>query len=311
MAFLEALRAKNIHIKDNGWVEASCPLAKWTHKHHVDHSPSFGLKIAPGERSYFMCFACRQGSAEELLHSIELYAKGTGFYDFAQCHQLLSDETYVVPLPEYGEFGQTGQTFQEWPQYWVESFTPAAWHVDSALYLAARGISVVTVAQFDLRYDPKRQMVVAPYRDVFGRLAGARGRSIHEGSSKHYDYTYQGVNNARLCWYHESVLNLSGPVVVVEGQFDLFKTVQAFPKTVANLTAKPTLEKMKKLGDCGRVIQIPDRDEAGEESVDRYAKFCQMLGLDHQVIWLEEGVKDPAECHVDYLRDKIQEYCGT
>lgn len=308
MAFLEALRATQIRVKDNGWVEATCPLAKWTHKHHIDQTPSFGLRIAPGERSHFLCFACRQGSAEELLHSLELYAKASMGYDFARCHQILADEQFVVPLAEYQEFQQPPQIFYEWPQYWVDSFTHAAWDKGAAKYLAFRGVSVTTMAQFDLRYDPKRQMIVAPYRDVFHRLAGARGRSIlEEGPKKHHDYTYQNVNNARLVWYHEPVLNQPGPVVVVEGQFDLWRTVQAYPKTVANLTAKPTMEKMKKLGDCGLVIQIPDRDEAGRESSTRYAHLCGQLGLKHRVIKLDEGVKDPAECHVDYLRDKIQE----
>jgi len=255
-----------------------------------------------------MCFACRQGSAEELLHSIEMYSKGQGYYDFAQCHQLLSDEQHVVPLPPYGEFAAAEQSFQEWPQYWIDSFKKAEWVIESAVYLASRNVGLHTVEQFDLRYDPKREMIVAPYRDVYHRFAGARGRAIKDDvPHKHHDYTFQGVNNARLCWYNEEVLNQPGPVVVVEGQFDCMKTVQAFPKTVANLMAKPTREKMKKLGDCGTVIQIPDRDEAGQESIGRYAQYCAQLGLTHKVIKLDEGVKDPAECHVDYLRDRIQE----
>jgi hypothetical protein len=311
VAFLEALGATQIRAKDNGWVESSCVLAPWTHKHHTDFTPSFGLSISPGERSYFLCFACRQGSAEELLHVLELYSKGTGQYDFARCHQILSEEQYVVPLPAYGEFTKPQQVFQEWPQYWLESFQSVSWVIDALKYLTFREVSATTIAQYDLRYDPKRQMIVAPYWDVYKRLAGARGRTIvddgSKGPQKHYDYTFKSVNNARLVWYGEPVLNLPGPVVVVEGQFDLWRTVQAFPKTVANLTAKPTLEKMKKLGDCGMVIQIPDRDEAGQESVGRYAHFCQQLGLKHKVIRLDDGVKDPAECHPDYLRDKIQE----
>lgn len=305
-AFLEALQVKQIFVKDNGWIEGACPLAKWTHKQHVDHSPSFGLNIVPGGRSYFLCFACRQGSAEELLHTLEMYAKDTAhFYDFAQCHQILADEEYVVPLPEYEEFPQQAPPFTEWPQYWLDSFTKAEWVVDSAVYLASRDVPLTMVEKYDLRFDPKRQMIVAPYWDVFGRFAGARGRSIVTVGQQHYDYSFQGVNNARLCWYHEQALNLPGPVVVVEGQFDLFRTVQAYPKTIANLTAKPTLEKMKKLGDCGTVIQIPDRDEAGEESIGRYEKFCHQLDLHHKVIWLDEGVHDPAECHPEYLKDRI------
>jgi hypothetical protein len=71
------------------------------------------------------------------------------------------------------------------------------------------------------------------------------------------------------------------------------------------MTAKPTLMKMKKLADCEVVVQIPDRNRAGEESVGRYARFCQTLGLRHRVVQLDEGVEDPAECHPGYLRDQI------
>lgn len=311
IAFLQALRAKNIRVKDNGWIEASCVLAPWTHPHHKDISPSFGLKIAPGERSHFMCFACRTGTAEELLHTMEVYTKGYGNFDFGVCHQILQDEVFVVPLPEYQEFGQAGPVFIEWPQYWVESFIRADWSLEALQYLEVRRVTMWQMQHYNLRYDPKRQMLVAPYSDVFGRLAGARGRSlILDAKQQHYDYTYLDVNNARFCWYNEGVLNLPGPVVVVEGQFDCWRTALAFPKTVANLTAKPTWEKMKKLADSELVIQIPDRDAAGSESVDRYAKFCWQLGLKHQVIWLDEGVKDPDECAVEYLKDCINSVLG-
>jgi hypothetical protein len=306
-AFLKALGATQIRVKDNGWIESSCVLARWTHASHRDTSPSFGLNITPGGRSYFMCFACRQGSAEELLSCMELYSKGQAHtFDFARCHEILADEVFVTPLPEYGE-APPAQVFTEWPQYWLDSFPPAQWVIDSALYLANRSVPLITVECFDLRYDAKRHMIVAPYRDVFNRLAGARGRAIRPEGQQHFDYTFQGINNARLVWYNEPVLNLPGPVVVVEGQFDCFRTSQAHPKTVANLTAKPTFEKMKKLGDCELVIQIPDRDEAGHQSVARYASLCQRLGLRHEVIYLDEGVKDPDECAVEYLKDKIQE----
>jgi len=308
VSFLEALHAKQIHIKGNGWVEASCPLARWTHSHHKDSKPSFGISVVPGGKSYFLCFSCRQGSVEELLQTIEWYTKGNGPEDFARCRQILADEPQIVTLPPYQEFAASKTVFIEWPQYWVESFKRADWVLDAMTYLTSREVSPQTIETFDLRWDPKRCMIVAPYRDVYGRLAGARGRTILPTvGNKHYDYTFQAVNNARLVWYNEAVLNLPGPVVVVEGQFDCFRTVQAFPKTVAALTAKPTWDKMKKLGECGTVIQIPDRDEAGHQSVHRYAALCHQFNLQHRVVWLDEGVKDPAQCHVDYLRDRIQE----
>jgi hypothetical protein len=214
-----------------------------------------------------------------------------------------------MPLPEYGEF-QTGDTvFVEWPSYWIESFKAVAWIDAAAQYCWDRGVGPAQALAYDLRFDSKRSMIVAPYRDVFGRMAGARGRSILSdmtGPSKHFDYSFQGKNNCRLCWYNEQVLNDHGPVVVVEGQFDCWRTVKAYPKVVANLTARPTLEKMKKLSDCSFIIQIPDRDEAGELSTGIYAKLCAQLGIGYKMLWLDEGVKDPAECSVEYLRDRIE-----
>ena len=115
-AFLSALGVKNINVKGNGWIEASCPLAKWLHKHHTDATPSFGLSINPGERSYFLCFACRQGSAEELLHIIEMYDKGQGQYDFALPSD--SDGWRLRDVTSrYAEFGTARTaTFVEWPR---------------------------------------------------------------------------------------------------------------------------------------------------------------------------------------------------
>jgi DNA primase len=313
LAFLKALNAHHIKSKDSGWMTASCPLAPWTHQNQKDTTPSFALSIKPGERSYFVCFACRQGSAEELLQALELYtSKSTvpHLYNFALARQILTDEVYVVPLPAYGERVTNATTFEEWPAYWIESFPPTTVVAEAHVYLEQRGITAERATAHGLRYDAKRHMVVCPYVDVFQRFAGARGRSILldvQGPAKHFDYTFKGRNNARLVWYNEQVLNLRGPVVVVEGQFDCMRVEQAYPKVVAALTAKPSWEKAKKLSDSPFVIQIPDRDETGRLSTETYARFCSALGIRHKVLWLDEGVKDPAECSVEYLSDRITE----
>lgn len=310
--FLQALRATNIRVKENGWIEASCVLARWTHARHHDQSPSFGLLINPGGRSRYQCFACRYGSAEELVQALELYTNCDPAYDFKLCHDLLQGEVEVLPLPEYASHPTTA-AFDPWPQYWIDSFQKVGWVDPARSYLQHRQVPEAQWEQFDLRYDSKRQMIVAPYRDVFGRLAGARGRSVvpastpeGSGSWKHHDYRWQGTNNCRYCWYNEEVLNLHGPVVVVEGQFDCWRVAQVFPKVVAALTAKPTWEKMKKLGDCTAVIQIPDRDTTGMASTQIYETLCRKLQLPYRVVWLDDGVKDPDEACAEYLADKIE-----
>jgi len=311
-AFLQALGCKKVSVKNQQWVMASCPLAQWLHEKGTDYTPSFGLSIGAGERSFFHCFSCRSGSAEELLQVIELYSKGgdkTG-YNFTLAHQLLTEEVQILPLPDYGEYKKPEQVFVEWPQYWLDSFKAVGWFPAATEYLSSRGVTQDTITKHGLRFDSSREMIVCPYTNADGKLAGARGRSINpgvKGPDKHWDYKWNGNNNYRLVWYNEPVLYLFGSVVVVEGQFDCWAVEQIYPKVLANLTAKPSIEKLKKLGDCDSVIQIPDRDAAGEESVKSYASMCKKLKFKYKVLWLDEGVKDPAECHPEYLKDKIQE----
>lgn len=312
VAFLQALAVKQIKVKGNGWVEGSCPLAPWLHEHHQDQTPSFGIKIIPGQRSFFKCFACRAGSVEELVYTLEQYCKGDGQHrDFKMAHLLLEDEQKVLPLPEYGE-SQDTQVFEEWPEYWRESFSPVEFISEATDYLLHRRqnpADMATLKSCDVRWDSSKKMIVALYRNVYGKLAGARGRSALPNTQfKHFDYRWNGHSNAKLCWYNEPCLNLPGPVVAVEGQFDCWRVLQGgFKKVVANLTAKPSWEKMVKLSESGTVIQIPDRDEAGRQSVDVYGNFCAALGLNHKVLELGEGVKDPDDCHPAYLRDIIEE----
>lgn len=311
--FLKAIRVSNINPKGNGWIVGSCPLARWRHKHAFDKNPSFGMSAKTGESSGYNCFACGTGSAEELLHQLEMYVPQEEWHlwNFKAAHLILQqEEIEVVPLPEYGEFGQQGQIFEEWPAYWLDSFKPVSMFPEAMQYLASRNVGQETIEKHNLRYDTNRAMIVCPYWTVFGRFAGARGRSIvpgTEGIEKHYDYRFQGSNNSKLVWYNERCLNLDGAVVVVEGQFDVWRTQQAWEKTVGNLTALPTADKVKKLADSPLVVVIPDNDETGSNSCDAYHSLFKQMGIPHTFAKLAESVKDPDECHPKYLHKIISE----
>jgi hypothetical protein len=306
---LNALNVKNAKVS-GGWVSGSCPLAPWKHKSGKDSNPSFGVHIEEFGTSAYSCFSCGSGSLEELVQGIEFYCAGNfEGYDFSTCHKLLNDEDVFLKLPEYGE-AVSGPVFKEWPQYWIDSFSPALSSPVASDYLLNRGVSPSDMESLQLKYDPKRSMVVFPYWNVYGKFAGARGRSILpnvEGPQKHFDYTFHGTNNARLVWYGEQVLNLDGPVICCEGQFDWIKMQKAFPKSVANLTAMPSIVKMKKLVESGLVIQCADNDEAGERSLVAYKKMCSFLGLKYKRLILPPSVKDAAECSPAYLKDRIEE----
>ena len=303
--FLRSLGVGQTHDKGD-WLTGSCPLAPWTHRSGRDRLPSFGLRVSLEQRASFHCFACRSGVAEELLHTLEHYAgpAAPGF-DFKLAHQILAEEELAIAtLPPFEEFSQQGQVFVAWPDWWLQSFVPVHSVSQAMDYLEGRGVSPECSRAFDLRWDSGREMVVAPF-------SGARGRAVKaDVLLKHYDYSWQGENNAKLVWYNEQALQLSGPVVVVEGQFDAIRVSMGWAKVVANLTAKPTAEKMRKLADAGPVVQIPDNDEAGEESVLNYQRLAQKLGISLTVLRLPSGVKDPAECHPDFLRDLLHAHLG-
>jgi DNA primase len=234
-----------------------------------------------------------------------------GQYDFKGAHQILTDEAInIAPLEEYREFKTVNQVFTEWPAYYLDSFKPVKMFVGAVEYLKKRNVSPEAIEKHDLRFDSSKDMIVCPYWNVFGKLAGARGRSIHDhasGEEKHFDYRCKGINNARFVWYNEQALNLPGPVVVVEGQFDTWRVEAGWPKVLGNLTAKPTLEKFKRLADAEEVVVIPDNDETGKISKDTYTTLAREFGVKVHFVDLPEGVKDPDECHPQYLQERVED----
>lgn len=315
--FLMAIGRPNA-IQRGSWVTSSCPLALWTHKSGKDSTPSFGLSL--GKNSRYNCFACGKGSVEELLGAVELYAKDSSLgLDFKLARSMLDEEFQEeVSMPEYLEFPSSEeQEFQELPEYWLESFQSIHEFPEAVLWLAKRdnglGVPVYQWSEFDLKYDPSRSMVVAPFRNVFGKLAGARGRSILSGVTgwqKHWDYSWNKIRNTRLVWFNEQALQYEGPVVVVEGQFDCMRVSEKYRKVVANLTALPTWPKMQRLLQSNAVILICDNDEAGEKAEKEYRYFCTSNNLFLSVLSLPIDVKDPGECHPDWLYEQIKPLLG-
>jgi len=308
---LLALGAKNIH-PGTPWTKCSCPLSPWTHTHGHDHNPSFGLLTKPGEPPRFNCFTCQSGSAEELIGALEYYqgkSPISGYLpNFVKARELLElINSEVVHLPPFSEFPPTEEEFQQWPLYWLDEFPYVDSFPEAMEYLLSREVLHSQIKDFDLRYDPERRMVLFPYYNVYGKFAGVRGRSIDlEPKLKHFDYRWNGVNNAKFCWFNEPCLQSSaGPLVVVEGQFDLLRVHVHWKKVVANMTAKVTDLKLKRVAQEQHIIQFPDRDATGEASVERYQSFCGQNGIRYTRIALPAGVKDPGETHPDFLMDQI------
>ena len=313
--FLNALGSKS-NGQNGDWVQAACPLAPWLHKGGSDSNPSFGLYAKAGEGSFFKCFACKTGTALDLLQAVEYHGQRVGYpsnrsYACANARLILQNEKIELPtVEEYAEFPKPSkQVFEAWPDLWLDSYDPVAKHEAPLSYLEGRNVPLEVATQFDLRWDAERKMILFPYRTVWGKLGGARGRGIDpnaEGMKKHYDYTYKGINNSRLVWWNEPCLHLDGPVVITEGQFDALRVLERYPKAMACLTRIPTYEKFMRLTTQDSIIYIPDNDDPGIAAVEDYQTFCAKFGIRLKVLKLPDSVKDAGECHPDFLWGEIE-----
>lgn len=264
-------------------------LAPWLHKSGKDSNPSFGIFCEEGSPPRFHCFTCESGSLSTLLQTLEFrISQNPGLFhgDLSKAREIIENAELELPmLPAYSEFGaQKKKLFEEWPSYVLESYIPVKHHQRAYAYCIYRGFSNGEMDAYDLRYDHERDMVVFPYWDVFGRFAGMRGRKVilkgeAAGGNGHHDYVWNDINNAGLVFYNEKALNLPGPVVLVEGQVDCIKVARIWPKTVANLTAKPIMDKVMKLGQSDGVVLLLDGDQTGRTGTDKFVHLLTFMGM--------------------------------
>lgn len=322
--FLKALGAKDAKYDGGNWVKAPCILAPWTHKGGRDTNPSFGVKVND-MTPHYNCFSCRAGQLFTLIQEVEMFlAKDPSqkpYFDTALARTILENDGFdIEPLPEFSEFGGSGQEFQEWPEYFIDSFANWEFSARAAKYLKQRNVSTETAKAHGLKFDSKKDMIVFPYYNLYGKLAGARGRAIEltgepPKKQRHYDYTWNQVNNANLVWYNEQALTEEKPVVIVEGQFDKMRVSEVYPHVMANLTAKPILAKMKKLSYAPSVILMTDNDETADTAITKYAEYLDGMNKPLAVIqppknYTEDGklIKlDPDVMGVEWIRQNLLE----
>ena len=311
-AFLSTLSVYNLNWGGSKWAQCSCPLAPFTHKSGTDSNPSFGVTVGD-EPSNFNCYVCAKGTLADLVGQLMLYCQKypeqAYRYDLAKAQEILQHEhDKITVLPEYKEMVPSPYVeFQEWPEYWLEDYLPWEQHYRSKEYvLFERRVHYSVADIFGLRYDPAKDMVVSPFRTASGKLAGARGRAVDADCDKkwrHYDYPWNKVRNSGLVWFNERALNLPGPLVLVEGQFDCMRIWPFYKKVMAILSAKTTLYKQRKLTACDQVVLMLDDDKTGQDKTQEWIRYLSGHGVQVGVLSVPEGVKDAGECHDSVLKE--------
>ena len=310
--FLKLLGAKTTSAhKRTGWIVSDCPLGPWNHEGGKSSPEVFGVKQESGD-ARCNCFACGwHGTMTDLILEIKVKNKTQprGVFPFGEAKALVeeaeNDAELNLDSPDIEEvlFGKKERP-AEFPQWWLDSFPPATEVAWGRQYLKERNVPAALAVDLDLRADTEQKRLCFPVRDFDGTLMGLHGRAVPPDTEPRYRmYTYAKKNNP-IIWLGESWVDLSRPIVVVEGPFDLASVKRVYGNVVSPLFVNPSEAKLKRMSDAIEWITLYDNGAGGNAG---RAKVDKVLGETHVVHHLKppKGRKDPGEMMDDELRQLL------
>lgn len=237
--------------------QVSCPLAPWTHEKGTDNKPSMLVDIGEKMPRYH-CFACKShGWLSTLVKNYNKLANGrvpvnSYFSKFAHLRPGVRRKRKVepaMPLPEHLMNGLFDFTEYE----------------DAIAYLESRDIDTNVAIEYNIKYDPERDMVVFPVYNARGQFMGAVGRSLQEKRFHNYFHfktaaTLGGIDK----------LKEPKRIFVVEGWIDLLTAapwvLEYDGGIVCTWTSRMSAGQAALLSSFDSTIYcLYDSDRAGEE----------------------------------------------
>ncbi len=311
-AWLHAIGVTKLGDQGSDWLNASCPLAAWEHAKGVDNTPSFGVKIEPGESRVY-CFSCQfAGDQSRVLMEMEANDVEIDYQEAWNLIWVAEDGAELeIPGEGYEEDVHSGKEVQHvYPEEMLTEATEAAYAEGQVHpYLHKRGVTFEVAQRWDLRLDVYRKRLVVPVRDFQGRLRGLHGR--HTGGAfaaddikKNYKmYPSGGQTNPHI-WLGEHLIDLERPILMPEAMFDLFWCNQLYDNVVSPLTASMSELKILRLSGAVLIVTFFDGDKAGQLARRRLRKYLPDTPIEH--IYPEEGV-DADETDLDTVWEYLQE----
>lgn len=147
-------------------------------------------------------------------------------------------------------------------------------------YLAERGLTLETVAKFGLGYCAKGVMagrIAIPIQNVAGEVVAYAGRLPGEPTDSEPKYKLpQGFKKSQELFNIHRAKEVQGPLIVVEGFFDVMKLDQLGHRKVVALMGssmsaaqEEIIRKHTTLGD--KILVMLDEDDAGRAARDDIA----------------------------------------
>jgi hypothetical protein len=310
MEFLQTVGVTNANrYKRTGWVISACPLGPWNHENGKSSPEVFGVKIENGD-PHCSCFACGYhgtlGSlAQRMIGLNKVQPRIEAKWGHANQLVWEAEETqeFDFDIPGIEDvLAAKKEGLHEFPAWWLGGFPPAwdvAWARD---YLQSRDVPLIVAAALDIRCDPDQRRVCFPVRDFGCKLVGLHGRALDENAEPRYRmYTHAKKNNP-IAWLGENWIDLTKPIVVVEGPFDLANVKRVYDNVASPLFATPSFDKLKRMSDALEWITLFDRGAGGDAG---RARVTKALREDHVIHHLHppKGRKDPGEMKVAELTE--------
>ena len=151
--------------------------------------------------------------------------------------------------------------------------------------------------------DLFRGRLMVALSDSSGEVVGFTGRIIHDDPrAPKYLNTPQTLlfdKSRHIFGLHQAkeAIRKSDAAVIVEGNLDVVSSHQAGVKNVvATAGTAMTLQHLKALSRlAGRIRVAFDGDRAGVSATERAINLAQEIGVELEVVSLQDGVKDPDE----------------
>ena len=307
-AFLQALSARSVEVHTQ-WVQASCPLAPWTHSSGRDAHPSFAIKIEPAKESTYNCFSCGGGDLMDLVQKLARHGAELPRYDLKTAVELASadgDRPLAFRVKDWGATVEDAEPYVTFPEPWLDSFVSALAVPRALKYLKGRRVYESVISALDLRYDHERDAVCFPVRDFDGQLCGLRGRHLRPGEGPPY-HMYGDADGHRnnQVWLGEAWIDFDKPLVMCESVFDLAAIYPHYHNVCAPLTVSFKRRKARRMRQAVDIITVFDADKGGDKGRERISRYLGRANITH--VMLPEGT-DPGALPSTELREYLSPF---
>ncbi|NOQ30167.1 MAG: hypothetical protein GQ570_03495 [Helicobacteraceae bacterium] len=257
------------------WVQASCPVAFWTHQKKQDSNPSWGISIHDNDLSWHQCQTCGQkGSLYDLVLDLKMMHKSSNKeadIDWKKAMEIALEDDADSLIEDWDEEDDTKEKpVVVFPNAWVDSFQEGHNHP----YLMARGITPDIAKELEVKFDFQSQRVCLPYRERNGNCMGMQGRDVTGQSSLRYlSYRYKNSHNMQY-WIGEDKVSWDDPVILCEGPFDYMKGYLITKQMLASQTSSINYKKLDRLKDAPMLITLYDIGTGGDHARENIAEWA-------------------------------------